>query len=548
LPKISSTNKLSTALPFAYKVGEAIVEQLRLWGIKRVYGVVGDAIFGFLDAIAQQEDIQFISVKHESVAAMMASAEGKMTDGIAVCTAQMGPGLANLMVGLGDAYMDNVPMLVITGQAPTNKIGTPYKQYINQQEMVQSITLGSELIVHPDAVIGGLSEALYASLSQRSVSHLSIPTDIFHLVTTTEPKKPPRVSTSSSGQGEMEQALEIMRSARKPIVLVGCNVRIHSHALQSLAEAWGCGIAMSYGAIGIIPDSHPLLLNGLGEGGNPFLPDLFKKSDVVLALETDWWPQHLVPRSVRVVQLAKQRELFGMSLPMDIGLIGDYTAIVTQLTEKLTNHTPSPGWLEEIQYCKQAWSIQNEKEGCQSGAPCHPSSIIRTIEQNVDDDAIITLDEGDSTLWFLRNFRGKQQRVLLSKSWRTMGFGLPAAMAAKLCFPEKQVVCITGDGGLGMVMADLLTATRYGLVITLVVFQNDTLQMEKDKMFMKGLQPLGTNLTNPDFIKIANACGWDGYQINSIEQLNEALQRSRRRDKPVLLSVSTAQVPFPNFQ
>ncbi|MGO4274944.1 thiamine pyrophosphate-dependent enzyme, partial [Paenibacillus sp. TAF58] len=154
---------------------------------------------------------------------------------------------------------------------------------------------------------------------------------------------------------------------------------------------------------------------------------------------------------------------------------------------------------------------------------------------------------GDATLWFLRSFRAKRQQVLLSSRWRTMGFGLPAAMSAKLCSPEKQVICITGDGGLGMVLADLITATRYNLPITVVVFNNGTLQMERDKMLMKGLQLEGTKLTNPDFVMVAEACGWHTYHVNKAEQLSEALKQSRTIGKPILLDVSIAQIPFPDF-
>ncbi len=129
-----------------------------------------------------------------------------------------------------------------------------------------------------------------------------------------------------------------------------------------------------------------------------------------------------------------------------------------------------------------------------------------------------------------------------------MGFGLPAAMSAKLCSSEKQVICVTGDGGLGMVMADLLTATRYSIPITVIIFNNGALQMEQDKMLMKGLQPEGTELTNPDFSKVAEACGWKAYRVGNAEQLNEALKQSRSSGKPVLLDVLTATIPHPDFR
>ncbi|NOU88227.1 thiamine pyrophosphate-binding protein [Paenibacillus sp. LMG 31460] len=538
--------KLSTS-PSTLTVAEAILEQLRLWNVKRIYGVVGDAVFGLMNALAMQDTISFIAVKHESVAAMMASAEAKLNGQLGVCIAQMGPGLANLINGMGDAFLDNAPVLAITGQAPLNKIGTSYKQYINQQELVQAISRYSQMVVHPDAVIESLTQAMQTSILQRSVSHLSIPTDVFSMTTAIQPREQPQVSSPFSGPEIIQQALHLIQSAKQPMMLVGSGAISDREGIQKLAESWCCGVAMSYGAMGILPDSNPLMLNSLGEGGNPFLKELFQKADVVLAVETSWWPDGFVPSKVRIVQISKHPSDFGISIPVDIGLVGDIASLVPQLLEGLKPYKPQPYWVTQVQQCKHSWMEQNEVERNQSGSPLPPSTIIRIMEQNIAADAVVTLDEGDSTLWFLRNFRANRQHILLSNQWRTMGFGLPAAMAAKLCWPEKQVVCMTGDGGLEMVLADLLTATRYGIPITVIVFNNGTLQMERDKMYMKGFQPEGTQLTNPDFAKLAGACGWKAYRIETAEQLEEALKHSPTSSIPVLLDVFTAKIQHPDF-
>jgi pyruvate dehydrogenase (quinone)/pyruvate oxidase len=533
--------------PHFITVAEVILEQLRLWGVQRIYGVVGDAIFGLMDALAKQEAISFIAVKHESVAAMMASAEAKLTGRLCVCTAQMGPGLANLMNGLGDAFLDKAPVLAITGQAPLKKIGTSYKQFINQQQMVQAISSYSQLVVHPNAIFESLTQALKTSVINQTVSHLAIPADVFRQPTINQSCEKPSMSISFVDTAVIQQALQYMQSSKRPVMLVGSKVRTDSETIQALAEAWGCGIVMSYGAMGKVPDAHPFMLNGLGEGGNPFVAELFKQADVVLTIETSWWPEGLVPSKARIVQIAYHPMDLGGSVPMDVGLAGDTANILPQLIAGLKPYEPNPDWIRQIEQCKQAWFKQNENERNQAMSPLHPASIIHIVEQNIAEDAVFALDEGDSTLWFLRNFRAKCQQVLLSERWRTMGFGLPAAMAAKLCSPEKQIVCITGDGGLEMVLADLLTAVRYGLPITVVVLNNGTLQMERDKMIMKGLQPEGTELTNPDFAKVAEACGWNSFHVETAEQLDAALKQSLSGNKPALLDVFTAKIPHPDF-
>lgn len=534
--------------PISRTVAEAILEQLDLCGVKRIYGVIGDAIFGLMDAIAKQNRIVFISVKHESVAAMMASAEAKCTGGLGVCIAQMGPGLANLINGLGDAHLDGSPVLAITGQAPVKKIGTTYKQYINQQELVQAISDYSELVVHPDAVIDSLTKAIHTSIGNGAVSHLSIPVDIFTAQTLVQPNRVPIVSEKGGCTNKLEQVLQFMRLAKNPIILVGKEVRHFRLDIQQLAEHWGSGVTLGYGATGIFPESFQLGLGGLGEGGNPFLTELFKQADVILAVGTSWWPKGHTPTNARVIQIQDRRIKLGNGMPLDCSMVGNIEEIVLQLINGLQTHNHNQNWINQISQCKQNWSNQNESEGKRSGYPLHPSKIVRMIERWTSENTIIALDEGDSTLWFMRNFRAQCEHVLLSSRWRTMGFGLPAAMAAKLCMPTKNVVCITGDGGLGMVLADLLTATRYQLQITLIVFNNGTLQMEKNKMELKGLIPEGTEIANPDFIKLASACGWDAYRIQTEDELEQLLKVVQTSKNPVLIDVPTSQIKYPNYQ
>jgi pyruvate oxidase len=531
-----------------HNVADVIIKQLELWGVKRIYGVIGDAIFGLMEGLSRQNDLEWIAVKHESVAAMMASAEAKLTGRIAVCAAQMGPGLTNLMTGLGDAYLDGAPVLAISGQAPISKLGTNYKQYIDQQVLVQAITSFSRIVVHPDAVTDALTEAMYIALRKATPVHLSIPSDLWTLPCRTEPRKPIQRTNQAAEESAIRQAINMMLASKRPIMLIGNRAKPGSDAIRKLADAWGCGIVMSYGAKGIIPDSHPYQLGGLGEGGNPFASGLFKQSDVVLAIGTSWWPEHHVPENTQVIHMEERISSIGQVIPAQVGLVGDLAVTIYKFAENMPNSRRDPKWLQLLNQCKQDWSAQNEREGAILSSPLHPASIVRVIEQTIDNDAIIALDEGDVTLWFLRNFKGSHQHLLLSEHWRTMGFGLPAAMAAKCSYPSRQVICITGDGGLGMVQADLMTASRYGFPITVIIFNNGTLQMEKDKMVMKNLHPFETDISNPDFVQIAEASGWAAKRTETIDQLHSALHAAKCSSKPFLIDVLVAAITHPDFQ
>ncbi|WP_159888438.1 thiamine pyrophosphate-binding protein [Paenibacillus puerhi] len=529
-------------------VADVIIEQLRLWGVKRIYGVIGDAIFGFMEGLSRHNDLEWIGVKHESVAAMMASAEAKLTGRIAVCAAQMGPGLTNLMTGLGDAYLDGVPVLAISGQAPTRKIGTAYKQYINQQELVQAITGFSRIVIHPDAVVDTLAQAMFKAVHQATPVHLSIPSDLWSLPCGTKPREPIQIAKPMAGRSQIQQAANMMLTAKRPVILAGNRARLASDAIKKLADRWGCGIVMSYGAKGIIADSHPYLAGGLGEGGNPYASDLCKQSDVVLAIGTSWWPEHHVPGHAQVIHIEERISVIGKVIPSQFGIVGNIAETVGALTACIADYRPDRNWLQVVNHCKQAWNDQNDSERAITSSPLHPAAIVSVIELTTDNDAIIALDEGDVTLWFLRSFKGTAHQLVLSERWRTMGFGLPAAMAAKCSYPNRQVVCVTGDGGLGMVQADLITAARYGLPISVIVFNNGTLQMEQDKMMMKHRRPFETDISNPKFVQIAEASGWAAKRAETNDELRIALDEAKSASKPYLIDVPTAKITHPDFQ
>lgn len=530
---------------FSHSVAETILMQLQQWGVKRIYGVIGDAIFGLMDAIAKQKEIKFISVKHESVAAMMASAEAKLTGNIGVCIAQMGPGLANLINGIGDAYLDKAPILAITGQAPLKKIGTPYKQYINQQKLMQGITGFSELIVHPDALVVTLAKAIHTAVSMETVAHLSIPTNLFDQITYEIPYKKVHKKEVQYCTDQLNDVIEVMQGAGSPMILVGNNARGIQQEIRTLAETWGSGLVTAYGAIGVFPKSCQYYLGGLGEGGNKITASLFKQSDVILAIDTSWWPEGFTPTKATVIQIQNNEIKIGEGMPTDYSIVGLSSDIIPYLNMNLQLHQRNKGWIQQVYHTHLNW---NKIDIDSSSSPLVPASIISIIEKNVTIDTIIALDEGDSTLWFMEHFKGQCSSVLLSSNWRTMGFGLPAALTAKLVMPDKHVICITGDGGLAMVLADLLTATRYKLNITVLVFNNGTLQMERNKMTLKGLVTEGTDITNPDFTALAIACGWKAYSIQTNDELEQILKTTKNSENPILLNVKTAQDMYPNYQ
>ncbi|PWK09593.1 thiamine pyrophosphate-binding protein [Tumebacillus permanentifrigoris] len=528
-------------------VAHTIVQQLQAWGVSRIYGVVGDTFLDFLDAI-NGSGLQFIAVKHESTAAFMASAEAKLTGKLGVCLATSGPGMANLLNGLGDAYQDKAPVLAITGQVPTPQIGTDTKQYLDQQVFIAPLAAYSALLTSPDATVEVFAKAIHTSLEQGAVTHVSVPKDLFTQQQSTPIRTQPHLmrGTMQVNPADIQQVAQLLQSAQKPVVVAGVGARAAAQDVVHICEALGAGLILSLGAKGMIDESNPHLLGGIGKGGSPYASELLKQADVVLLAGDTWWPQDYVPENVRIVQVDYAATNIGTKFNVELGLVGDTKVILPALAQQLQGHQPNQQWLSQIQQARQKWYAELEQEASMEGTPIHPARLIRALERTVQPDAVLCVDTGDHTVWFNRQFRGQQQDVLFSGTWRSMGFGLPAAMAAQLSAPNRQVVALVGDGCLGMSLADLSTAARYALPITVVVVNNGHLQMETDRQKVGQHTELGSDLTNPDFVKVAEACGVAGFRVTDTVDLDSVLQQAMSLPGPALIDVSVSDVMFPN--
>ncbi len=528
-------------------VAEVLLQELSLWGVERIYGVAGDAVLGFLDAVSKQAQVRFIPVKHEFHAGIMASAEAKLTGKVGVCFATMGPGFMNLLNGLADAHLDRTPVVAITGQAPVKQIGGDENQVIDQQVAIQPIARYSSLIVHPDAAVDRMYKALHLARTHGVVTHLSVPSDLFEQ-SQAQPLRPPvpwihgQVAFS---RDLLEPVLGVMRSCRRPMIVAGEGAWSARPDLPRLAQQWGGGLVTTLGGKGIVDEGFPFHVGGLGEGGSPEVPWLLQESDLILLIGTTYWPEGFVPRQPRVVQVDAAPENLGQRVQVEYGIVADAGAVVALLADALSDHRPDQEWIDRVQAAHRQWKETVERESEFDGNPLPPQRVMGALSAHIPPDAIITVDTGDHTVWFNRNFRSRGQTLLYSGDWRTMGFGLPAALAAKLSQPHRPVVAVVGDGGLAMGLGELTTAVQEGTPITVVLMNNDSLQMEKSKMIMRGYGQAGVDLTNPDFVKVAEASGWRAERVRDATQLESALVESLADPKPTLLDIPVQGVVPP---
>lgn len=527
-------------------VAQVMVEQLVKWQVKCVFGVVGDGIFYLMDALARNDQITFYAVRHEETAALMASAYAKYTGRPGVCLGTSGPGFMHLFNGLADAYKDRVPVIAITGQVARADIGTGKKQYIDQQNLISPLVGYSSLLADPSATIKLMSAVYRTSVTQNIPTHISVPADVFNLPCNNQSLElePYLFTTARTESNAIQDAISILNGAKRPVILAGVGARKAAGEVLMLAEKWGAGVIHTLGSVGVIPGEHPLALGGLGHAGSKAAQDMLNKADLCFRIGVNWWPKDYTPGSITVVELDNSPANIGIASPVRFGIAGDAKEVLPAITNKI-NKVESNEWTREINQAHEEWLKAVEKESSIGGMPVHPARLIKAMNRVLKPDSVICLDTGDHTIWFGRNFVPKEQSVLLSGKWRTMGFGPAAGLAVKILDPKKQVVVLTGDGGMGMLLAEFTTAVMYNLPIVIIVVNNGGLIEEKNRMMVGNLIPEGVALHNPDFAMFAKACGGEGIRVDNADILESKLAEVLSLNKPVIVDVNTRQDMVP---
>lgn len=526
-------------------VSDLVLAQLAQWGVERIYGVPGEAIFPLLDAVARQDKISFISVTQEVNAAFMATYEARLTGRLAVCAASAGPGAVNLLNGLADAYYDKSPVLAITGQVDTNKIGTKTKQFFDQQLLFRNFSGFTSIVTGPSSVLDLLVRAARTSYINFSVSHISVPQNVFLKPVSAdtvsaemvEIKKPVAFSGSS------ENVVAAIENAQRPLIIVGKIAEEAVYQVLSLAHRLGAGILTAPDAKAVVRGRFKLNLGGLAEA---HLPSVVQEADCIIIVGDAVYEQGLFPEKAKVVHLTERPEELYMNTCASA--TGDLGMILAVIEHALGNYSLNQAWLDknkgESQRVKQA--VVKEREN--NAVPIHPFRLMTALNDSIPPKAVVALDTGEFTRWFDLGFLGESQEILLSSRWRSIGCGLPSAIGAKFACPDKTVVAIVGDGGMLVSMGELLTCVHYELPVVVIVVKNQIYNLEKNNMLVQGLAPLGCDLTIPDFVQFARACGAEGFRVEEPVQIQETVKRALALDKPVVIEVICAAASLPEVK
>jgi pyruvate dehydrogenase (quinone) len=547
------------------RTADIVAEALLDWKVEVIFGLPGDGINGFMEALRRRKDkIKFILVRHEESAAFMACAYAKYTGKLGVCVATSGPGAIHLLNGLYDAKLDNTPVLSITGSTYSDLMNSNYQQDVNLLQLFSDVTVYNNMINRPEHAEMTVDIACRSALSLRGVSHLTIPIDVQEMKLKgrySRHKVPGHTSDFYANitvpeRGLLEDAANILNSGRKIVLLVGQGALSAGDEVIQVAEKLEAPVVKALLGKAVIPDDHPVCIGGLGLLGTEPATDAMNEADTLLMVGTsfpyiDYLPK---PGQARGIQIDIKPNNIGLRYPVEIGLVGDSKLVLSELLPLLQQRSETErGFLKSKQDEMVDWNKLLKEQSSRTDKPIKPQVIADAVSELLEDNAIISVDCGTNTSWAAQyiNIR-KGMKFSLSGTLATMACGLPYAIAAQIAFPDRQCIAFVGDGGFTMLMGEFATAVQYNLPIKIIVIKNNTLGMIRwEQMAFLGNPEYGVEFTPIDFVKFAEACGGIGYAIKEPDEISSIMEQAMKMDKdrrkPVIIeaSVDPFEPPMP---
>lgn len=519
---------------------DLMLDILAAHGVRDVFGVPGDAINDFTDALRRRDDMRFILVRHEEAGAFMASAQAKLTGRLTACMGTSGPGAVHLLNGLYDARLDHAPVIAITGQAPSQFVGTGYHQEVGLERLFSDVAEYSQTVMTPLQLPAVMLQACKAALSAPGVAHVSVPTDVAGQKVKTE--RDDYSIGSQSGETtpcapSLQRAVELLTQGEKVAILAGIGASGARNELIQLAERLDAPIIRTLRAKDFIDDDDETCVGGLGLLGGPPASDAMDRCDTLLIVGADYPYVPFYPKKANVIQIESSALRMGKRVGVDAPLHGHARPTLAALLAELEGHSKQ-GFLSSLRDAKTAWRKKRQKQEQSDDTPIRPQRLVADIAAEAPDDAIFLCDTGTSTAWTARHLPvGPGQRYTLSSGLGSMAFAMPGAIGAQLAFPERRAIAIAGDGGFAMLMADFVTAVRYELPIVCVVLNNSKLGFIALEQQGKGLPEHSIDLLNPDFAKFADACGGLGMRVEKPGDIRPALREALASEKPSIIDV-----------
>src|SRR5712672_366727 len=524
------------------KVADLLVEVLAEAGVRRIYGVSGDSLNGITDSIRSTNNIQWVHVRHEETAAFAAGAEAHLTGRLAVCAGSCGPGNLHLINGLYDCHRSRVPVLAIAAQIPSDEIGSGYFQETHPEHLFAQCSHYCELVSQPEQMPRVLEIAIQTAISRRGVAVVTLPGDIgfrdaveqgprLHFA---EPK--PMVRPSDN---EISELARILNDSKKTTILAGAGCAGAHEELIALAGTLKAPVVHALRGKEFVEYDNPFDVGMTGLLGFSSGYHAMMNCDTLLMLGTDFPYQQFYPEDATIIQVDIRGEQIGRRTKVDLGLIGDVKTTLTALIPKLQMKNNATHLNHSLEHYREARKgLDDLATGEPGRKPIHPQYVAKMLDELAAKDAIFSCDVGTPTIWAARylTMNGKR-RLLGSFTHGSMANALPQAIGAQQTYPGRQVISMSGDGGLAMLLGDLLSLKQLQLPVKIIVFRNDGLAFVELEMKAVGFVEFGTDLQNPDFAKLAEAAGVLGLRAETPQDVRPMITTALKHDGPALVEV-----------
>jgi pyruvate dehydrogenase (quinone) len=550
----------------AKTTSDQLLERLHEWGVRRIYGYPGDGINGLMGAFDRIGDrMRFIQARHEELASFMACAHAKFTGGVGVCMATSGPGAIHLLNGLYDAKADHQPVVAIVGQQARSALGGDYQQEVDLLNLFKDV---AHEYVHmatvPAQIRHLVDRAMRIAIDQRTVTCVIVPNDLQELEAVEQPPREHGTIHSGIGrtarpdvppQPDLRAAADLLNAGRKVAILAGAGALHATDELIAVADALGAGIAKALLGKFAVPDDLPYVTGSIGLLGTEPSWEMMSGCDTLLMVGSSFPYSEFLPKEgqAKGVQIDLDGRRLALRYPMDVNLVGDSKATLAALLP-LLQRKPDRSWREKIEADVTRWWHVLEKQAMVEATPVNPQRVFWELSPKLPDNCILTCDSGTSAVWYARDLKARRGMMgSLSGGLATMCPGVPYALAAKFCHPDRPAIALVGDGAMQMLgINGLITIAEHWRewsdprLVVMVLHNSDLNMVTWEQRAMSGNRKFSASQDVPrmPFAEYASMLGLHGLRVDDPSRLASAWDEVLSAGKPALLEVITdANVP-----
>ena len=530
----------------ARTIADLIVETLANAGVRRIWGVTGDSLNPINDSLRKLDSIEFMHMRNEEAGAFAAGADAAATGELAVCAGSCGPGNLHLINGLYDCHRNRVPVLAIASHIPSSEIGLGYFQETRPTELFRECSHFCEMLTNPAQLPELLRRALRTAVGEQGVAVLVVPGDVSMLEVDKDVSSaylPVQSARIVPNENEVKRAAGVLNGAKSVAILAGAGCA-HAHRdVVQLADTLAAPIVHAFRGKEYLEWENPFDVGMTGLIGFSSGYHALMDCDALLLLGTGLPYREFYPEGIPIVQVDKDPTMLGRRATIDVGIVADVGEFVAALHPQIDKER-SRTFLDKAcsHYTTARKDLDELATPRKQGEPLHPQFVSRTVDQLASEDAIFTVDVGTPVVWAARylHMNGKR-RLIGSFNHGSMANALPQALGAQGAFPDRQVISMSGDGGLAMLLGELLTAVQLKLPVKIVLLNNGSLGFVEMEMKASGYQPTNVALENPNFADVANAAGVRGWRVTDSSELETALRQAFDHDGPALVDVVSAR-------